>query len=110
MANVPIEESKVRFRSVAAIVGSMITIAVVMIGATWKLASLLSEMNNQIHALSTALDDVKNSSYTMTRASEQALRTAIENPQLRVPDPRDPARLIVVYSSNSAGGNNGTAH
>lgn len=34
--------------------------------------------------------------YSLTKASEQALRTAIENPTLRVPDPRDPRTIIQV--------------
>lgn len=35
-------------------------------------------------------------SYSLAAASEVALRTAIENPGVRVPDPRNPDRLIVV--------------
>jgi hypothetical protein len=34
--------------------------------------------------------------YTLAAASEQALRMAIENPGMRVPDPRDPQRIIEV--------------
>ncbi|MEM9019953.1 MAG: hypothetical protein AAGC44_05260 [Planctomycetota bacterium] len=34
--------------------------------------------------------------YTITQASEDALREAIANPGHKVPDPRDPGQLIVV--------------
>jgi hypothetical protein len=36
--------------------------------------------------------------YTLAAASEQALRLAMENPGLRVPDPRDPSSLLPVVA------------
>lgn len=39
---------------------------------------------------------MKDDRYTLTAASEKALRTAIENPGMRVPDPRDPDKIISV--------------
>ena len=38
----------------------------------------------------------KNNQYSLTSASEDALRMAVENPGMRVPDPRHPGSVIVV--------------
>lgn len=49
-----------------------------------------------IRDLGVDIGNVKADRFTMTAASEHALRTAIENPGLRVPDPRDPSKVFVV--------------
>jgi len=94
-----LEDSKIQFRSVVAIVGGMLVLTISFIGGTWKLALVMNTMTTQIINLHDDLENVKSNSYTLSRASEQALRTALENPSLRVPDPRDPNKLIVVYSA-----------
>ena len=62
------------------------------IGATWWVAKTLSNITTQIKTMLTRLDNA----FTIEKASEQALRMAIENPGMRVPDPRDPAKIIEV--------------
>jgi hypothetical protein len=80
--------------------GTFAAVLVVGIGATWTLASiLLSQFNAihvQVHDITSALGDVKTNAFTLAAASEHSLRTAIENPGLRVPDPRDPSKVFVV--------------
>lgn len=49
-----------------------------------------------IRELAKGLEGVKADRFTLTAASEAALRTAIENPGLRIPDPRDPSKVFVV--------------
>lgn len=39
---------------------------------------------------------IEENQYTKAAAVEQALRMAIENPGMSVPDPRDPAKMILV--------------
>lgn len=62
--------------------------AAILIALTWGYASLKSEMQ----AMSKALED----SYTLSRASEVALREAIANPGFNKVDPRDPQRVFSV--------------
>ena len=62
------------------------------LSATWFLSAKLSHYE-------TRLKVAESDRYTLTMASEKALRTAIENPGMRVPDPRDPSRVIVVEPS-----------
>ncbi len=64
------------------------------IGATWWVAKTLSNITTQIRTMLTRLDNA----FTIEKASEQALRMAIENPGMRVPDPRDPTKIIEVRS------------
>lgn len=97
-----IEDSKIQFRSVGAIVLALVALMGTIIGGTWKIAAVMNNMSTELKSLSSSLDEVKSASYTLARASEQALRTAIENPSLRVPDPRDPNKLIIVYSAASS--------
>ena len=57
--------------------------------ATWYLSG-------KITSFETRMKTVEDDRYTLAMASERALREAIENPGHRVPDPRDPNRIIVV--------------
>ncbi len=94
-----LEDSQVKFRSVVALVSGMVLLTCTIVGAALKISSSFTDLTAQMKELHESIDDVKTNSYTLTRASEQALRTAIENPSLRVPDPRDPNKLIIVYSA-----------
>ena len=64
-----------------------------LVGGTWAYASIRS----QLEAINKTLED----SYTLSRASEVALRESIENPGLRKVDPRDPSRVIVVSKTGT---------
>ncbi|MEM9372412.1 MAG: hypothetical protein AAGA55_02110 [Planctomycetota bacterium] len=65
------------------------TIVASVVSSTWFITRHISNYEQR-------LSTVEQDAYTLTAASEKALRTAIENPQLRVPDPRDPSRIIQV--------------
>ena len=81
-------------------IGLVGSVLVVGIGATWTLATVIvnqfSGIRSEITTLNTGLEQVKTDLYTLTAASETALRTAIENPGMRVPDPRSPGKVFVV--------------
>lgn len=81
-----LEDSKMRI----ATVGAVVSFCVAGAWLAWSLKQDIAE-------LKTALGD----SYTLTKASEVALRTAIENPGFRVPDPRDPNKIISVARTGS---------
>lgn len=68
------------------VVGSMIATTC---GATWIIARIIMQIRTELHEL-------KQDHFGLAVASEQALRMAIENPGMRVPDPRSPSRVIVV--------------
>lgn len=71
--------------------------AVVAIGGVlWGAAAFVGRINQSMRELSAGLDTVRADRYTLSAASENALRMAIENPGTRVPDPRDPAKVFVV--------------
>jgi uncharacterized protein YlxW (UPF0749 family) len=118
-----VEHNKFQLRAVVAVCGCMIV-------ATWWVSNTINGMHTAIDSaakeakdqaaaqvqqakelaaaqaqqakeLAQSIEEVKNHSYTLERASEQALRTAIENPSLRVPDPRDPNRIIIVRSATA---------
>lgn len=67
-------------------------VVVFAVVATWRVTSKLSSIDNNILSMRQELDN----SFTLDKASEQALRMAIENPGMRVPDPRDPTKIIEV--------------
>lgn len=83
-------------------------ILVVGIGATWTLATVVinqfSSIRSEIRDLTSGLEAVKVDRYTLAAASETALRTAIENPGLRVPDPRNPGKVFVVDIARKTSG------
>ena len=63
--------------------------------ATWYLSA-------KINSFEYRMETIESDRYSLTMASERALREAIENPGLRVPDPRDPTRIIVVEVPEAA--------
>lgn len=63
-----------------------------VIAGTGSVVLYLNNINSQ-------LKDWRQSTYTLPAAAEVALRMAIENPRMRVPDPRDPNKIIVVTAS-----------
>lgn len=79
------------------------TIVIAAIGSTWTISNAIGAVKAEI---ATRIDGVEASVHetkvaidgkaSLSALSEQALRMAIENPGLRVPDPRDPNRIIVV--------------
>lgn len=76
----PETKLKISVSMAAAIIGTLVR-------CTWKLAGRISALEGSIAG-----------AYTLNAASEAALRTAIENPGFRVPDPREPVRIIEVRS------------
>lgn len=79
-----LDQSKVTI-GVAALV-----VAQVAVG-TWVVSSVIGGFRQDIQQL-------KQEQYSLPAAAEQALRMAIENPGMSVPDPRDPTRVIRVNS------------
>lgn len=76
--------------------GSAIGFAVI---CTWIVSNQLSDINRQFSAMQARMDSLEDSigdRFTVAKASEVALRTAIENPGMRVPDPRNPSEIIEV--------------
>lgn len=84
------KDTKVRLGSAAMIVSAIL-------GASWWLQQELRA--NQDAVLETVRSDMKtleSKTFGIAAAAEAALREAIENPGHRVPDPRDPTKIIVV--------------
>ena len=73
-------------------IGVALTCIATAVTCTWTLARKWAKLEDQMDALTDKFGD----SYTLTRACEVALRHAIEDPTHRVPDPRDPRRVISV--------------
>lgn len=74
-------------------------IVVAIFGAAAWLHNLVTKVEASLEAIAVrlkALEDSKPGNYTLAGAAEHALRMAIENPGMRVPDPRDPSKIIVV--------------
>lgn len=69
--------------------GLLGTLCLASIALGWRGATLLGRIEGR-------LATVEQDRYSLTAASEQALRMALENPGLAVPDPRDPKNIIVV--------------
>lgn len=84
------------------------TIVVAAVGSTWKISNaigaLKAEFGERIDEVEIGMLDNRSAidgKASLAALSEQALRMAIENPGLRVPDPRDPNRIIVVERSRT---------
>lgn len=63
----------------------------------------ITELKTQIAAIQTILDSNKENRLTKSEAAEAALRAAILNPGMRIPDPRNLNLTIVVSSGKIQG-------
>jgi len=73
-------------------VGGAVTLLVAIISAVHLTTTILNSIDQRLAAVSAVAKDA----YPMAAASEQALRMAIENPGIKVPDPRNPRDIIEV--------------
>lgn len=85
------ETTIVRIKIGTAIVVIMSLVAAVVGAIRW-----MDNVTSELRALNSSLDGIKRDGITMAQAAEAALRMAIENPGFRVPDPRDPSKVIEV--------------
>lgn len=67
----------------------------VVIGAVTVLAALGATLSS----LRADVDEIKNNRWTIAQECESVLRTAILNPGIKMPDPRNPGSVIVVEQS-----------
>lgn len=91
-------------------VGAFFAVVISAGGVAWKAQATLSAINTNIQdtsarvtaveaALSSkfaAFEITMSDRFTKTAAAEWALRLVVNNPALRIPDPRDPSRLLSV--------------
>ena len=66
-----------------------ISIVITLVTCTWKIAGVAERFEQRVTKL-------EKEHFTLAAAAEAALRFAIENPGMRVPDPRNPANIIQV--------------
>lgn len=75
---------------------ALISIVSTGMGATWFLKGEFSEIHTTVEQIQHDVEEFDKDRYTLTMASEKALREAIANPGHKIPDPREPSKLIVV--------------
>ena len=66
-------------------------VALAVGGAAWKVYAALDDVADRLAV-------IEGDRLGLTRASELAARAALENPGLRVPDPRHPDHVLAVRS------------
>lgn len=92
---------------VIALVGLVFTIVTTVAGAVWFLSRAISglardneksfdKVHTEVKSVSTRLTILERDNYTKPEAEAHALRLALNNPHLKVPDPRNPDRLLHV--------------
>lgn len=85
---------------VVALIGLLIAIASMIGGAIWILYGHISRGHSEIKAeianISNRIQTLERDNYTKPEAEAHALRLALNNPHLRVPDPRDPTQILHV--------------
>lgn len=73
-----------------------------VVGSIWRFAGRVDEVTRQTEQVNVKLESMKSEMFTQSQAAEQALRTAMLNPGLRVPDPRNPGQVIVVEATGGS--------
>ena len=72
-------------------IGSSIAIVLALIAGTVQLTRKMDSLESRINAL-------ESNNYTVSQAVEAAYSEAMANPGHKVPNPRDPNKLFVVYA------------
>ena len=65
-----------------------------VIGCTVWITNKLSGLDTKLSAVTERLDHIEAEHFTKVEAEAHALRLALENPGLNVPDPRNPGQII----------------
>ena len=93
------------FKGWVPIIVIVCSMATTGLGTAWWMGKSFQSYRVEMRDLKKELEglkvDVTADRYTLTAASEKALRTAIENPGMRVPDPREPSKIIMVRDAVS---------
>jgi hypothetical protein len=82
--------------------GEALTILSILSGfglAIWRMGRFFSRLEIRQVAFENRLIDLEKDRYPLSVASEAALRLAILNPGMQVPDPRTPTQVIVVHQA-----------
>lgn len=88
-------------KEMIAFLSAMLAIISTGMGASWVIRSEISANRALIYQMQQDLDEFDRDRYTLPMAAEKALRTAILNPGMRVPDPRDPSSVFVVEGTKN---------
>lgn len=84
----------------------LVTIVVTGVVGVWRVAWVVSDEVNKIDERLSKIESQAGDRYTLTMASENAMREAIANPGHRVPDPRNAGMYIQVRESEISSGTN----
>ena len=82
----------------------MTVLAAVTSGSIWG-TRVLSGLQETAAQHGKLIEALQKESWTIAAQSEHALRTAMENPGLRVPDPRDPSHIFEVRRTGPSAAN-----
>lgn len=74
--------------------GVALGVVVTVVACTWVMATKMSKLTSAMHSMKEDFDQMKAQTYTKAEAAEVALRTALMNPDMKVPDPRDPDKIL----------------
>lgn len=81
----------------------VVPIVMSIVSSTWYLANAQAKdretVRQSIDALIVRVSTIEGQRYSKPEAVEQAMRMAIENPGMRVPDPRNPSQIIIVQAT-----------
>jgi hypothetical protein len=91
------ENTKVPLRAIFVALGIFGGGIATFAGGIWYLGRSLQRIDSRLETLEARITAVENSdNLTSAKASELALRAAIANPGLKLPDPRNPSLYIRV--------------
>ena len=77
-------------------IGIVVALIASAVGATWVVANILNKLRAEIRGIRADVAGLRDEQYSISRAAEDAMRLALANPSLRVPDPRNPVLFIRV--------------
>ena len=77
-------------------IASMAALVIFVGGGAWQASNFAADIKTQIAGLRRDITTLSEEQMSMAKASENALRMAMANPGVRVPDPRNPGQFFEV--------------
>ena len=75
------------------------SVVVAAVGGVWRISAMFNKLINRLDHLDGRVKSLEDDEFGLAKMSELALRAAVANPSLNIPDPRNPTKIIKTGST-----------
>ena len=72
------------------------SVMIATVGAVWKYSVMFNRLLTRMQQTEDRIMALEDDAFGLAKMCELALRTALNNPDMNIPDPRNPSKIICV--------------